>query len=60
MEIHFNIDIPPDKYQSGSLCKNEYGGYGWILVIKEQNTSFITLKRVYTINITKTSLKEKV
>jgi len=60
MEVHFNIDIPKDTHQSGSLHKNEYGGYYWILVVKEQNTPLISLKRVYTINITTTSPREKV
>ena len=51
MEVHFNIDIPSDKYPSGSLRKNEYGGYYWILIFKEQPQRVTSLTRIYTIEI---------
>ena len=53
MEIHFNIDIPKSARQTSKI-KNRKKGYNcWILTIKEKNTPFVSLKRVYNIHIRK-------
>jgi hypothetical protein len=59
MEVHFNIDIPKSARQTSKVKNRKKGYNGWILTIKEQNTPFIPFKRVYTIIVTKNSLKEK-
>ena len=51
MEVYFNINIPKDKHQSGSIHEDEYGGYYWVLTVKEKTTLFSSLKRAYTVNI---------